>query len=125
MGKGNGNRHKLLRFIDGIAEHHALISCAYIRFIFTSVFKSIVNTLCDIGRLFINEQDYFCGMTVKAKLRTVIADTVDGISDRFFNIHNAFGGNLSGKHYCIILDYRFNCHTGVFVLLQISIQYCV
>ena len=122
MRKRNSGRHKLLSFIDGIAEHHSLISCADILFIFSSVLKSIVYSLSYIRRLLINELYYLYSMTVKAKLRTIISDVVYCIPDRPFNIDIGRGGNLPGKHDIVVLDHCFNSHTGIFILFYICVK---
>ena len=64
----NGERHIFLRFIAGIAEHHALIARALI-FIHLAIYA-----LRDIGGLIIDADQYAAAVAVEAEFRAVIAD---------------------------------------------------
>ena len=56
VGKRNGKRHKLGRFVAGITEHHTLVARADVVFVGIAVFgfERFVNAERNVGRLLVD-----------------------------------------------------------------------
>ena len=90
MRKRNGKRHQLLGFVHGISKHHSLITCAENLLVFSADLQSLINSLCDIGRLAVDYLNNLSGVTIKAKLGSIVSDAFDCTSDNLLNINLNF-----------------------------------
>lgn len=92
VGKDNRQRHVLLRLIGSIAEHDTLVTS-------TMIFqRTVVKTLGDIGRLLLDGNENVARFVIKAFLRVIIADFLDGVSDDFLVVQLGLGGDLTKDH---------------------------
>ena len=112
MGQIQTDGHIVLRFIGGIAEHHALVASALF------VFIAVVYTAVYIGALLMNGAQNTARIAVELILGLGIADALDGVAgnglevDVYFAAHLTHDDNLSGCHK------RFDGATGFVVVSQ-------
>ena len=101
VSKGDGQRHKLRRFVAGVAEHHALVAGAVLQLVILALFvlKRLVNAHCDVAGLLVNVGDDAAGVAVKAVLRPVVADLTDDLAGDFRDIDIALGAYLAHDVY--------------------------
>ena len=98
MGKRNGQRHQLRGLVTGVAEHHALISCADAEpVLHFSVFRlqRLVHAHGDVRGLGVQRGDHGAGIAVEAVFCPVIADLSDGFPHDLLDIHIRLGGDLA------------------------------
>ena len=90
MRKRNRKRHKLRSLIAGITEHHPLVSrsrgVALVGTAVLAVFIAAVNTLRNIGGLFVYACDNRAGSTVEAVFGAVIAYIKNNLARYFREI---------------------------------------
>ena len=103
MGKGDGIRHKLRRFVGGIAEHHSLVAGAdRVQLVLCHRVLPRLQRLIDahgnIRRLLVDRDDHAAGITVKAIFCPVITNLSDGLSHYLLNIHISMSSNLTHNH---------------------------
>ena len=104
MGKGDGIRHKLRRFVGGVSEHHSLVAGAdRVQFVLCHRILPRLQRLIDahgnIRRLLVDRDDHAAGITVKAIFCPVITDFPYRLPNDLLNIHIRAGGDFSHNHY--------------------------
>ena len=92
VGEHDGEWHILWRLIGGIAKHDPLVSRAVI------LEGAMVETLGNVGGLLFNGDEDVAGLVVKALLRVVVANVLDGIADDFLVVELGLGRDLAKDH---------------------------
>jgi len=90
VGQGDRQRHELLGFPAGVAEHQALVAGALI------VLAGFIDALGDVGRLFMNRRDDAARFIIESVFRLGVSDLLDGIAHDFLEIAVAEGGDFPG-----------------------------
>ena len=78
-------RHQLVGFRAGVAEHQALVAGA-----------ARVDALRDVGRLLVDRRQHGAGLGVEAELGARVADVPDRLADDLREIDVAAGGDFAG-----------------------------
>ena len=80
----NRHRHESLRLLAGIAEHHALVTCAHrlvdIFCLAVLRLERLVDALRDVGRLLVDSVQNAAGRAIEAVLRAIVADLADDVT---------------------------------------------
>ena len=80
----NRHRHEGLRLLAGIAEHHALVTCAYrlvdVFHLAVLRLERLVDTLRDVGRLLVDGVQNAAGRAIEAVLRAIVANLADDVA---------------------------------------------
>ena len=116
MRERNRKRHILRCLIGGIAKHDALVTCAMI------LERAMVKALGNVGRLLFNGNEDVASLVVKALIRVVVADVLDGISDNFLVVELGLGRDLAKDHDHPRLGCRLAGDLGRGVLFKASIE---
>ena len=95
VGKLDGNRHKLRRFIAGIAEHHSLIACAQC----LVIVHGVIDTHGDIGRLLVKAAGN-TAIVCKTIFRLGVTDAPDHFPGALFIVHFCCCGDLAHNMDC-------------------------
>ena len=98
MRERDGQRHKLARFVAGVAEHHALVSGAVGEIVALAALlalERLVDAHCDIGGLLVDGREHRAGLAVKAELRAVVADVAHNVAHDLRDIDVAARGDLA------------------------------
>ncbi len=120
MGVADRGGHKLLRFVAGKAEHHALIACAGGFVVIGRVYAH-----GDILGLLVYGGQHGAGVSVEASLRGVVADVQQGAASDLGDIHVAVAGDLAGHQDHAGSSQGFTGHAGHGVLRQKGVQNAV
>ena len=121
----DGERHKLWRFIAGVAEHHALVARADVADVFFSALERIVNAHRDVGRLLVDGGEYCAGVAVEAVSVVVVAYIADDFAHDGRDIHLRLSRDLAHAHYHTCGGKRFAGNARLRILLEHSIEYSV
>lgn len=92
MSEGDGEGHQVGALVRGIAEHDTLVTSTVVLEI------AVVKTLGDIGRLLLDGDEHVAGVVVKALLRGIVADVLDGVTDDLLVVNGGLGGDLAEDH---------------------------
>ena len=103
VGKMNGKRHKLFRFIACITEHHTLVS----RTLFFVKALAFGNALRNIGRLLMHRHQNPAALRIEAEIRIVIADFGDGLTNNALNVNDGLAGDFARN------DHEARGHQGL------------
>lgn len=110
-------RHAIGCFVSGIANHETLISSSDFL-----LFSVEVNSVSDLGRLFI-ESDNDCGSTIiHSDVDGVIADLFDGLTDDGLDVGFCCGADLPEDHADGVFDGSLACNHGVGVFGKAGIE---
>lgn len=117
VGKQEGEGEELRGLIGGIAEHDTLVTS-------TELLESllVVETLSNIGRLLLNSDEQVAGLVVKALVRAVVANVLDGITDDLLVVEVGLGADLTEDHDHTSLGSSLASDLGEGVLLQAGIE---
>ena len=92
MGEVKGEGHVVFGLADSIAEHHALVACALVIFLFA------VYALGDVGALLMDGVEDAAAVAVEAVSAAVVAYLVDERAHHVVDVDVGFGSHLTG-HY--------------------------
>ena len=116
VGERNGKRHILRCLVGGITKHNALVTRAMI------LERAMVKALGNIGRLLLDGNEDVASLVVKALVRIVVADVLDGISDNFLVVELSLGRDLAEDHDHPCLSCRLAGDLRRGVLFKASIE---
>ena len=108
----NRQRHQLLGFIAGEAEHQALVASALVEV----EALAFVHALRDVLRLLAVLHHDGGGISVKADRGIGIADAPDRFACNVGEINFRAGGDFTRQHDQIVFDQGFSGDAGAFVL---------
>ena len=120
-------RHIFRGFVSSITEHHALVTGAYfvlVSFAFFG-FQRFINAHSNIGRLFVNRNQYAAGIAVKAIFCTVITNVDYGFACNFRNINIAVCGNFANYMNLPCCHNGFTGNAAMRVFSQNGIQHSI
>ena len=128
VGKGDGGGHQLLCLPAGIAEHHALISCAgALELVLVAALRleGVVHAHGDVRGLPVQRGEYGTALGVKAIGGVGVADLRHSGADDGGDVHLCLGGHFAHDHHHSGGGHRLAGHTALRVLSQHSVQYSV
>ena len=92
MGKVERERHQGLGFVDGVAEHHALVASTLM------LSHLAVDTLSNVSALLMNGREYAAAVAVEAVGTAVVANAADDVADDSVKIDICVGRDLTGNY---------------------------
>ena len=122
MGKENGEGHQLRRLIRGVAEHHALIAGAQLKFPAFFGFQRVVHPEGDIRALAVDAHVYPAGIRRKPERLLRVADLPDLIPRDALEIRLRRRRDLSHDQEIIGGSAAFARHARIRILLYDRIQ---
>jgi hypothetical protein len=84
--------------------------------------RGLDKTLGDVGRLLLNGDEHVAGLVVKALLRVVVSNLLDGVTDDLLVVQVGLGGDFTEDHDHTGLGRRLAGNTRHRVLLEASIE---
>ena len=101
MGERDRQRHQLWRLAAGEAEHHALVARAQLerRGGVVADLERCVDTLGDVGRLFLDRHERPAGQVVEAVVGFRVADVADGLPDDGLEVDVCRRRDLAEDHH--------------------------
>jgi hypothetical protein len=117
VGEEKSEREELGGLVGGITEHDTLVTS-------TELLESliVVETLSDIRGLLLNGDEKVAGLVVKALVRVIVADVLDGITDGLLVVNLGAGGDLAKDHDHAGLGGGLASNLGEGVLSQAGIE---
>jgi hypothetical protein len=116
VGQYDRKRHQLLGLVSGITEHDTLVTS-------TNGFQgTVIKSLSNIRRLLFDGYEDVAGLVVKAFLRVIITNLLDGFTDDLLEVDLSLGGDLAKDHDHAGLGRGFAGNFGARVLSQASIE---
>ena len=128
MRERDGQRHKLARFVAGVAEHHALVAGAVGEIVALAALLALerfVDAHCDIGGLLVDGREHRAGLAVKAELRAVVADVAHNVAHDLRDIDVAARGDLAHDENKTGRGGAFACDVAVGVLFENGVEHRV
>ena len=121
MGEADRKRHQFLGFLDGVTEHHALVTGTLL-VIFLTVGGLGVHALGDIGGLLVHSDEHGAALVVEGEFRIHVADTLDGLAGNLLVVNHSLGGDFAGNHDEARVHERFASHAAVRVLREAGVE---
>ena len=116
MGKLNGQRHQVFRFLACVTKHHALISCAVFHRI------RLLHTHVDIGGLLMDIHCDLAGVCVKAIAVLHIPDIPNHLPGNSGIVHTGSRGDLAENVDPVGNGSYFAGYMGMGIVFQKGIQ---
>ena len=116
VGQFDGQRHVVVHFVAGIAEHHALVAR-------TLIFGSrTFNALVDVRRLAMDGGDDTARLEIKLVVALSVADALDSAARNIVNGNIAFSLHLAGADYKSGGYKCLACHFRLGILREDRVQ---
>ena len=111
-------RHQLVGFVAGVAEHDALIAGALI----AALAGRRRHALIDLVRLLGDERDDLQRGVAERLARVGVADLLDRLPHDLVVVELGVGRDLAGEHDVVALDERFAGDAALRVLLEAGVE---
>ena len=106
------DRHKVLRLVGGITEHHTLIAGALL------VLIAVIDSTIDVGTLLVDGAEDTARVAVELVFSLRIADALDGVAGDGLQVDIHLAAHLTHNHYLPCGDKRLDGAAGLVVVSQ-------
>ena len=107
MCQRKGKRHVAIRFVVGIAKHHALVACAL-------QFRSFaLNATVDVIALIVDGRENATAVGIKHIFCLRVANALDGAADSVLQIHISLRLHFTSHHHLSGSNEGFASHLRV------------
>lgn len=121
VGEVDGHRHEDVGFVASVAEHHALVTSA----LFFMEARAFVDTLGDIGALFVHRDEDSASLVIKAFVGVIVADFFDGVACDLLEVEDGFGGDLTRDYDQAGVEESFACNAAAGIVFEAGIKDCI
>ena len=111
-----GQRHVVVGFVRGVAEHHALVASALL------LGRGPLYTLVDVHRLRVQLVEHLAGVGIEQVLGLVVANAPDNVAGNGLGIHVRRRFHLACQQHEVGGNQGFAGYFGVGVLAQVFVE---
>ena len=119
VGQAQRQRHIILCFVGGVAEHHALVAGTL------SLLGLAAHAAVDVLALLMHGIKYSAAVGVEAVLRLSIADAVDGFARHQWDVDIGVRTNFAGHNHLAGSHQRLACYVRLRVIGQQLVKHSI
>ena len=127
MGQVNRQRHQSFGLVACVTKHHSLVaSTLKIEVIASGAsthFFTLVDTLCDVGRLCVERNKHATGLAIKTKIGIGVTNALDDFASSLSNINVSLGGDFTRDQTQASCHQSFASDTSMWVLREDRVEH--